>query len=113
MIYKRKKRENKKLSRVRLLNKKFSQRVIAVVRRIPKGKTLSYQTVATQAGNPKAARVVGTILRRYYQYCLKTGKNTIPCHRVIKSNGKIGGYVLGERVKRKLLEKEGVRLGEP
>lgn len=77
----------------------FSDKVYAVVKKIPKGKTLSYKQVAQKAGKPKAYRAVGNILN-------KNTNTSIPCHRVIRSDGKIGGYngIMGE--KRKLLELE-------
>lgn len=65
--------------------KTFKDKVLAVVTKIPKGKTLSYKAVAKRAGNEKAVRVVGNIM----------SKNTdlsVPCHRVIRSDGKIGKY---------------------
>jgi len=84
----------------------FSQKVISIVAKIPKGKTLTYKQVATRAGNPKAVRAVGNILNKYYKNCVANKKPTIPCHRVIRSNGQIGGYAKGEKEKRKLLERE-------
>ena len=63
----------------------FKERVLAVVRGIPKGKTMSYQEVAAAAGNPGAARAVGTIMSH------NNDKN-VPCHRVIRADGKIGQY---------------------
>ncbi len=56
-----------------------------VVRDIPSGKTLSYKEVAMRAGSPNAARAVGMIMSH------NKDKN-VPCHRVIRSDGKIGGY---------------------
>ena len=84
----------------------FSESVLSIVAKIPKGKTLTYKEVARQAGNEKAARAVGNILNKYYLECVKDKKSTIPCHRVICSDGKIGGYAKGEKEKRRLLEKE-------
>ncbi|MGM0629351.1 MAG: MGMT family protein [Patescibacteria group bacterium] len=81
--------------------KSFKKKVIDVVERIPQGNTLSYKEVATLAGNSKAARAVGNILKRNYD------KN-IPCHRVIKVDGKFGDYNKGEKIKREILKKEGV-----
>lgn len=82
----------------------FSERVYAVVRKIPRGKTMTYQTVARLAGNKGAARAVGTLMAKNYD------KN-IPCHRVIRSDGRIGAYNRGgEKVKRALLKKEGAIL---
>ncbi|MDD5489799.1 MAG: MGMT family protein [Candidatus Moranbacteria bacterium] len=86
--------------------KSFSEKVIGIVVRIPRGRTLSYKEVARRAGNEKAARAVGNFLNRYYHDCIKKKKQTIPCHRVIRSDGKIGEYARGEKEKRKLLQKE-------
>jgi len=85
---------------------KFSQKVIAAVRKIPCGKVLTYGEVARRAGSAKAARSVGNILNEYYKYCKKNKLPTIPCHRVIRSDGSIGGYVLGSKKKKELLELE-------
>ena len=69
---------------------------------IPSGRVSTYGDIAKTLGNPSASRVIGNIL----------GKNPnpikIPCHRVVLSNGKIGGYIHGVAKKRELLEKEGV-----
>lgn len=88
------------------MRKSFKDKVIQIVKKIPRGKTLAYLEVAKRAGNPKAARAVGNILNVYYKECLKNKKPTIPCHRVVRSDGKIGGYVLGSRKKKRLLELE-------
>ena len=77
----------------------FSKNVLAAVAKIPKGRTLSYREVARVAGNPTAYRAVGNILT-------KNRKPKIPCHRVIRSDGKIGGYNRGEKNKIKILKKE-------
>jgi O-6-methylguanine DNA methyltransferase len=68
--------------------KDFSSRVYAVVARIPRGKTMTYKQVAAKAGNPAAARAVGTLMSKNYN-------PKIPCHRVIRSDGKIGNYNRG------------------
>ena len=78
----------------------FSQKVYNVVCKIPEGKVLTYKQVAEKAGNPLAYRAVGNILNKNYD------KN-IPCHRVIKSNGELGGYNRGKEEKKKILKKEG------
>lgn len=70
-----------------------------MVARIPKGKTLSYKEVAIRAGRAKAYRAVGNILNKNYN-------PKIPCHRVIRSDGKIGGYNRGETNKIELLNLE-------
>jgi O-6-methylguanine DNA methyltransferase len=77
----------------------FSQKVLRIVARIPEGKTLSYGQVAAQAGNPAAARAVGSILHRNYD-------PQIPCHRVIRADGNLGGYNRGSETKRRRLQEE-------
>jgi methylated-DNA-[protein]-cysteine S-methyltransferase len=84
----------------------FAQKVICAVSRIPRGKTMTYKQVAKCAGNENAARAVGNILKKYYFECLKNKRPTIPCHRVVRSDGNIGGYAKGQIEKRKLLRKE-------
>lgn len=74
-----------------------------VVSKIPKGKTLTYKQVAIMAGSEKAFRAVGNILNKNYD------KN-IPCHRVVRSDGKTGGYNRGSSKKKYILKKEGVIL---
>ncbi len=78
----------------------FKQKVLEVVRKIPKGEIMSYKEVAKLASKPNAYRAVGNILN-------KNRNIEIPCHRVIRSDRKIGGYNRGERVKKFLLRKEG------
>jgi len=88
------------------LKSDFASRVISVVRKIPKGITLTYKEVAKLSGSETAARAVGTILGKYYMECETDKKPFIPCHRVIRSDGQIGGYAKGKKEKRKLLKKE-------
>lgn len=66
----------------------FADKVRAVVKKIPKGKTMTYAEVAHRAGNPKAARAVGAVMRANYD-------PAIPCHRVVRSDGTPGGYNRG------------------
>jgi methylated-DNA-[protein]-cysteine S-methyltransferase len=83
--------------------KSFKQKVLTVVSKIPKGKVLTYQEVAKKAGSPKASRAVGNILNKNYD-------PKIPCHRVIRSDGKVGGYNRGTKKKIEILKKEGVKV---
>ena len=80
----------------------FSKKVYAVVKRIPKGRTLTYKQVAAKAGRPKAYRAVGNILN-------KNHSSAIPCHRVIRSDGSLGGYNRGAKNKRTILMREGYK----
>lgn len=66
----------------------FADRVRAVVRRIPKGKTMTYGQVAAKAGSPRAARAVGSVMAHNYD-------PKIPCHRVVRSDGGVGDYNRG------------------
>lgn len=77
----------------------FKEKVLQVVKRVPRGRTLSYKEVAKLAGRPKAYRAVGNILNKNYD-------SKIPCHRVICSNGQLGGYNRGAAKKRVLLKQE-------
>lgn len=83
----------------------FADRVRKIVAEIPKGETLSYGEVARRAGNVRAARAVGNILKKNFD-------PAIPCHRVIRSDGKTGNYNRGAERKRELLKREGVSIAE-
>jgi len=80
----------------------FSLNVYRLVRQIPRGKVTTYKDIALLLGLPGAARAVGNVLKK--------NKNLpkIPCHRVIRSDGYPGGYILGKRKKVELLLREGV-----
>jgi methylated-DNA-[protein]-cysteine S-methyltransferase len=81
--------------------KTFKEKVLDIVRKIPKGKVMSYKEVAHKAGNINAARVVGNIMKGNY---LKD----VPCHRVIRTDGTIGDYNRGgSQAKLKKLKAEG------
>ena len=79
----------------------FAKRVLEATRKIPRGKTATYKEIAKRAGNPMAYRAVGNILNKNYN-------PEIPCHRVLRSDGKPGGYNRGTKKKIALLKKEGV-----
>ncbi len=77
----------------------FQEKVYAVVKKIPKGQTLTYKQVAQKMGRPHAFRAVGSALAKNYA-------PDIPCHRVIRSDGKLGEYNRGAEMKKKILKKE-------
>lgn len=77
----------------------FKEKVFATVKKIPRGKILTYKQVAKLAGRPRAYRAVGNILNKNWD-------PNIPCHRVIRSDGKAGGYNRGPNKKVKLLKGE-------
>lgn len=76
--------------------KKFPDKVRTIVAKIPKGKTMTYKEVAAKAGNPRAARAVGAIMRANYD-------PAIPCHRVIGSRGQMRGYNRGGPAQKALI----------
>lgn len=73
---------------------------MGIVSRIMEGQVMTYKEVAKLAGSPRAYRAVGNILNKNYD-------PAIPCHRVVRSNGEIGGYNRGETMKKFLLRREG------
>ncbi len=77
----------------------FTQKVLAVVAKIPKGETMTYKQVAIAAGRPRAYRAVGNIMNRH-------NIKGLPCHRVIRSDGSFGGYRWGAKKKAKILKSE-------
>ena len=66
----------------------FSEKVYTIVREIPRGKTMTYAEVARKAGSPGASRAVGSLMAKNYN-------PSIPCHRVVRSDGKVGDYNRG------------------
>ena len=79
----------------------FQEACWKALREIPPGETRSYSDIAAAAGNPKAVRAAGSANAGNHVAVL------IPCHRVIRSDGSLGGYAYGLDVKKKLLEREG------
>ena len=77
----------------------FKEEVFSIVRRIPKGKTMTYKQVAAKAGRPRAYRAVGNILNTNYD-------PKIPCHRVVRSDSTVGGWNRGAKKKAELLRRE-------
>src|SRR5206468_12575894 len=84
------------------LHEGFPRRVLRATARIPYGKVRSYAEVAAKAGSPRGSRAAGNAL----------GSNSmpivVPCHRVVRSGGALGGYTGGVERKEYLLELEGV-----
>lgn len=83
------------------MEKTFKQKVLEVVSKIPRGKVLTYKAVAGRAGSPQASRAVGSIMKNNYD-------RSVPCHRVIKSDGSLGEYNRGgTKAKARILKAEG------
>ncbi|MFA6536004.1 MAG: MGMT family protein [Candidatus Paceibacterota bacterium] len=77
----------------------FRSQVLRVVAKIPAGQVMTYQQVAKLSGHPLWCRAVGSILKTNFD-------PHIPCHRVIKSDGTLGGYNRGPARKRRILKAE-------
>ena len=83
----------------------FQQRVWSALRQVPAGVTVTYRDIAEQIGNPKAVRAVA-------QACASNRLAVaVPCHRIVRRDGTIGGYRWGVERKRALLHSEGAELG--
>lgn len=78
----------------------FEKRVWFTLRGIPYGETRTYAWVAKKSGNPAATRAVGQALSK------NPVTIVLPCHRVVESDGSVGGYSSGVSIKRRLLELE-------
>ncbi len=83
--------------------KKFSDKVLDEVAKIKKGEVQSYKQIAKKSGNSSAQRAVGNILN-------KNRNPKVPCHRVIRSDGKVGGFNAGKNKKIEILKKEGIKI---
>ncbi len=82
----------------------FRQKVWQALSRIPRGKVATYAQIAKAIGHPNAFRAVGNACNQ------NPYSPSVPCHRVVNSNGALGGYAGGIRKKIKLLKQEGIRV---
>jgi methylated-DNA-[protein]-cysteine S-methyltransferase len=86
---------------LRLIAAPFRRQVLETLREVPRGATVSYGELAARAGNPRAARAVGSACAR------NPIPIVVPCHRVLPGSGRLGNYAGGPERKRALLELEG------
>lgn len=80
----------------------YQQIIFDLVKQIPRGKVTTYQLLALKLGNKNDARAVGNALNKNQNI------PEVPCHRVVRTNGSIGGYALGSKKKCEILMKEGI-----
>lgn len=76
--------------------------VYALLKKVPEGKVTTYGDLAKALGHPKAARAIGRIMNT------NPDPIVVPCHRVVASNGGIGGYAYGTKLKKDILAGEGL-----
>ena len=82
----------------------LSTRVYKKLLQVPKGKITTYGELSKAVGLKNGQRAIGMIMKKNLFPVI------VPCHRVVKSDGKIGGYVYGERVKSRMLANEGIKI---
>ncbi len=89
---------------IRFLSNKteFEREVLVVTFRIPKGKVSTYKRIADKVGRPRAYRAVASALKKNPLHPV------VPCHRVVRSDGRFGGEKKNAEARRKLVEKEGI-----
>ena len=81
---------------------KFQSECYEALKKVPKGKVITYAGLARMVGRPKAHRAVGSAMNK------NPYAPQVPCHRLVKSNGDLGGFATDIKVKIKRLQKEGV-----
>ena len=82
----------------------LEKRVYKKLMEVPKGKITTYGELAKAVGLKNGQRAIGRIMNKNPYPVI------VPCHRVIKSDGKIGGYAYGENIKENMLSKEGIEI---
>ena len=82
----------------------FNEKVWSALKKIPKGKITTYKQIAKAIGNKNSSRSVGNACNK------NPFSPEVPCHRVVKSSGELGGFAFGSKKKISLLKKEGVNV---
>lgn len=82
----------------------FAEKIYAALRRVPRGRVTTYAALAKAVGKPRAVRAVGNALNKN-PYAPK-----VPCHRVVRSDGALGGFASGPAKKAGMLRSEGVEI---
>ena len=80
----------------------FEREVLVATFKIPKGKVSTYKRIAKKIGRPRACRAVGNALHK------NPRAPVVPCHRVVRSDGRFGGEKRGAESRRNLSKKEGI-----
>jgi methylated-DNA-[protein]-cysteine S-methyltransferase len=80
----------------------LAAKVFLGLKKVPRGQVTTYKILAKAGGRPQAARAIGNILHK------NPDAPRVPCHRVVKTSGEVGGYASGQKKKIRLLRAEGV-----
>ena len=92
------------------MKQSFNQKIYFLLKKVPKGRVTTYKILAEAFGT-KAYRAVGQAMNKNpYGILNCKGKNMVPCHRVVASNGHLHGFAHGLKKKKELLEKEGIKI---
>jgi methylated-DNA-[protein]-cysteine S-methyltransferase len=84
----------------------FNSKCYSILRKVPTGKVTTYGAIAKAVGIPKSARAVGNAMNK------NPYSPEVPCHRVVRSDGKVGGFAFGTAKKIEMLKKEGVEIAD-
>lgn len=84
------------------MKKSFNEKCYEVLKKVPKGKVTTYKEIAKAIKNPKSSRAVGNAMNK------NPHAPIVPCHRVVKSDGSIGGFAFGPNKKILMLKSEGI-----
>jgi len=83
---------------------KIEERVYKKLLQVPTGYVITYQELANAVGLQNRQRMIGRIMKN------NPFPVIVPCHRVVKSDGNIGGYAFGEKIKKNMLQNEGIEI---
>ena len=83
---------------------KIEERVYKKLLQVPIGYIITYQELANAVGLQNRQRMIGRIMKN------NPFPVIVPCHRVVKSNGNVGGYAFGEKIKKNMLQNEGIEI---
>jgi methylated-DNA-[protein]-cysteine S-methyltransferase len=82
----------------------FEKKVLEIIKEIPIGRVTTYKEIARALESPRASRAVGNALSK------NPDAPEVPCHRVVKSDGRLGGYAFGAKKKEVILKSEGLAI---
>jgi methylated-DNA-[protein]-cysteine S-methyltransferase len=90
-----------------MVSKEFESNCYEILKKVPFGKVTTYKEIAKALGS-KGYRAVGNAMNKNTSSFLSGGN--VPCHRVVRSDGKVGGFAFGQNKKIKMLKEEGIKI---